>query len=45
MKERGLLEDLNVDGKVILKWIVDEEDGRSWIRFTSLRIGTSGVLL
>jgi len=45
MKERDLLEDLSVDGKIIFKWILEKEDGRSWIRFTSRRVGTSVVLL
>jgi len=39
MKERGLLEDLSVDGKIILKWILEKEDERSRIGFTSRRIG------
>jgi hypothetical protein len=37
-----LLEDLGVDGKVILEWIVGT--GLDWTEFIWLRIGPSGWL-
>jgi hypothetical protein len=34
-------EDLGVDGRVILKWILRERGGRVWTEFICLGIGTS----
>ena len=31
MRERYYLEDLGVDGRIILKWILKEHDVRAWI--------------
>jgi hypothetical protein len=38
--ERDHLEDLDIDGKIILKWKVKNSDGRSWTGFIWLRIET-----
>jgi len=38
--ERDSLEGLDVDERIILKWIFKNEDGR-WARFIWLRIRTS----
>jgi hypothetical protein len=38
-------EDLDVDGKVILEWILGKWGGKVWIGFICLRIGTTGGLL
>jgi hypothetical protein len=45
MKTRGHLEDLGVDTKIILAWILGKECGRMWTEYICLRIGTSGRLL
>jgi hypothetical protein len=37
--------DLDVDGRIILKWFVQKWDGRACTVFLSLRIGTNGALL
>jgi hypothetical protein len=38
-------EDLDVDGKIILEWILGKYDGKMCTEFIWLRIGTSGGLL
>jgi hypothetical protein len=38
------LEDLGVDGKVIVEWILGKQRGRMWTGCIWLRIGTSGGL-
>jgi hypothetical protein len=42
---RDHLEDLGVDGNIILQWILGKWCGRVWTGFIWLRIGTSGGLL
>jgi hypothetical protein len=38
------MEDIGVDGKIILKWILRKCGWRMWIGFTWFRIGTVGGL-
>jgi hypothetical protein len=38
-------EDLGVDGKIILEWILGKKGGEVWIGFILLRMETSGWLL
>jgi hypothetical protein len=45
VKEGNKLEDLGVDGKIILEWILEKQGGKVWIGCIWLRIGTSGGLL
>jgi hypothetical protein len=40
-QEGDCLEDLGVDGCIILKWILKEWDGRAWSGFIWLKIGKS----
>jgi hypothetical protein len=42
LKGRNKAQDLGVDGKIILEWILGKLVGKLW---TGLRIGTSGVRL
>jgi len=39
LKERRNLEDLVVDGRIILKWIINESIGRAWTGLIWLIIG------
>jgi hypothetical protein len=45
LKERDSLEDLGVDGRGIIKWILNKEDMRSWIGLIWLKnVTISGLL-
>jgi hypothetical protein len=39
------MEDLGIDGRTILEWILGKEGDKLWTGFIWLRIGTSGGLL
>jgi hypothetical protein len=41
-RERDHLEDLNVDGRIILRWIIRKWDTEIWTESSGLRIGTGG---
>jgi len=45
VKGRVHLEDLGVDGRIILEWILGKFGGRVWTEFIWLWIGTSGGLM
>jgi hypothetical protein len=45
LKGRDHLEDLGVDGKTTLQWILEEQDRKVWNGFIYLRKGSSGRLL
>jgi hypothetical protein len=45
LKGRDHLENLSVDGKIILKWILGKQGRKLWIECTWLRIGASGGFL
>jgi hypothetical protein len=41
-RERDRLEELDLDGRIILKWILKMWNGKAWTRLLWLRIGTGG---
>jgi hypothetical protein len=43
--ERNNLEDPQVDGRIILKYILKKQDGKAWTGFIWLRLGTSEGIL
>jgi hypothetical protein len=45
LKGRDQWEDLDVDGRIILRWILKKHGGRVWNGFVWLRIGTGSGLL
>jgi hypothetical protein len=45
LKGRVLMEDVGVDGKMILEWILEKEGGQMCTGCIWLRIRTSGGLL
>jgi hypothetical protein len=44
-KEVDHSEDVSIDGKIILEWILGKEGGGMWTGFVWLRTETSGVML
>jgi len=42
LRERGLLGDPGVDGRIILRWISRKWDAEIWTGSSWLRIGTGG---
>ena len=42
LRESDHLEDQDVDGRVILRWILRKGDVRAWTGSICLRIGTGG---
>jgi len=44
-KVRNYPEDLGLDRRIILEWVLEKYGGKLWTGFISLRIGTGGGLL
>jgi hypothetical protein len=45
IKGRDHSENLGVDERITLNWILGEQGGKEWTTFIWLRIGTSGDIL
>jgi len=45
LREEDHVEELEVDGKMVLKRNIQKLDGKAWIRLMHIRIGTVGGLL
>jgi hypothetical protein len=43
-EEKRPLEDLDVGGRIILRWVLERQDGVVWTGLMWLRIGTNGGL-
>jgi hypothetical protein len=41
VKERDYLENLGIDGRIVLQWFSKTHGVRAWTAFISLRIGSS----
>jgi hypothetical protein len=39
LKERDHLEDIHIDGRIILKLILQKSNGRIWTEFSWFRVG------
>jgi hypothetical protein len=44
-KPKGKGEDLDIGGRIMLKWILERSDGVVWTGLIWLRIGASGGIL
>jgi hypothetical protein len=45
LRDKDHLEDLDIDGRIILKYIFHKYDWRAWTGLIWIRIGTGGGLL
>jgi hypothetical protein len=45
LRERQNFEDLNVEGRIILKYIIKKWDEEAWTGLLGVRIGTGGGLM
>jgi hypothetical protein len=42
VKERDCFGELGVDGRSVLKWVINKLEGRLWTGLIRLKLGTSG---
>jgi hypothetical protein len=45
LKRRDHLEDLGLDGRIILEWMIAKWFGKEWTGLSWLRLGITGQLL